>query len=189
MAVEHFSPNKLKSIVALRGGFATSERFQVSFDNPPRGLLGFIDLTYLCENVALPTKSISGVGKMIYGLDYQIPYRQAFSEISMTFYCTKGMDEKRLFDRWQNKIVDPHTGDLSYYDDYTCDITIKKFHKDAVDFTSTPVYVIKLENAWPSIVAEIQLSHAQGNEVTRLPVTFQYKKWVAVTTSGGRPGR
>ena len=180
MAIEHFSPTKLKSIVAARGGFTTSERFQVFFENPPQGLTGFTDITYLCENVALPTKSISGTDKLIYGINYQMPYRQAFSEISMTFYCTKNMDEKKMFDDWQNKIVDPHTGDLSYYDEYTCDITVKKFHKDAADFTSTPVYVIKLENAWPSIVAEIQLSHAQGNEVTRLPVTFQYKKWVAV---------
>ena len=36
---------------------------------------------------------------------------------------------------------------------------------------------IKLEKAWPSIVAEVQLTHSAGNEITRLPVTFQYKRW------------
>tara|TARA_Y100000310_G_scaffold194735_1_gene194739 strand:+ start:206 stop:745 length:540 start_codon:yes stop_codon:yes gene_type:complete len=174
MAVEQFSPNTLRSTVNRRGGFATSEKFQVFFQNPPVTLT---DLTYLCENVALPTKSISGVDKLIYGVNYQMPYRQAFPEIAMTFYCTKYMEEKQAFDRWQNTIINPTNGDLSFYEDYTCNITIHKFHKDAIDFTS-PVYSIILEKAWPSIVAEIQLSHSQGNEITRLPVTFQYKKWV-----------
>ena len=182
MAVlSEFSPDTLRSTVSRRGGFSTSERFQVIFNNPPVQLT---DIAYLCENVALPTKSISGADKFIYGVNYQIPYRQAFSEVAMTFYCTRYMAEKQSFDRWQNLIVNPTSGDLSFYEDYTCDITIHKFHKDAKDFTN-PMYSIKLENAWPSIVAEIQLSHSQGNDITRLPVTFQYKKWVAVTPSGG----
>lgn len=180
MAVEQFSPNTLRSTVSRRGGFATSEKFQIIFQNPPVTLT---DLTYLCENVALPTKSISGVDKLIYGVNYQMPYRQAFPEIAMTFYCTKYMAEKQAFDRWQNTIIDTTTGDLSFYEDYTCNIIIHKFHKDAVDFNN-PVYSIILEKAWPSIVAEIQLSHSQGNEITRLPVTFQYKKWKRWIASG-----
>ena len=174
MAVEQFSPNTLRSTVSRRGGFATSEKFQVIFQNPPVTLT---DLTYLCENVALPTKSISGVDKLIYGVNYQMPYRQAFPEIAMTFYCTKDMIEKKTFDLWQELIVNPTTGDLKFYEDYVCDITISKFAKDAIDFNATPVYKIILEKAWPSIVAEVQLTHSAGNEITRLPVTFQYKKW------------
>jgi len=180
MADEVFSPNKLRSIVAARGGFATSEKFEVIFTASKWNLSSIginSDFKYLCENVALPTKSISGTDKFIYGINYQMPYRHAYPEIAMTFYCTKHMAEKKAFDKWQNGIVNPHTGDLSYYDEYTCDITVKKFHKDAVDFTK-PVYAIKLEKAWPSIVAEVQLTHSAGNEITRLPVTFQYKKWI-----------
>ena len=181
MAVlSEFSTNKLKSFASLRGGFATSESFQVSFTAKilPLSKIGIKpEITYLCENVALPTKSISGADKLIYGLNYQMPYRHTYPEIAMTFYCTKNMDEKKAFDKWQNLIINPKTGDLSYYDDYTCDITIKKFHRDAIDFSSTPVYTIKLEKAWPSIVAEVQLTHSAGSEITRLPVTFQYKKW------------
>ena len=179
--VSEFSPEKIRSIVASRGGFTTSEKFQVIFTAIWNlSSIGISeDLSYLCENVALPTKSISGVDKLIYGVNYQMPYRQAYPEIAMTFYCTKHMAEKKAFDRWQNAIINPDTGDLSFHDDYTCDITINKFHKDATDFTK-PVYSIKLEKAWPSIVAEIQLTHSAGNELTRLPVTFQYKKWITI---------
>ena len=176
-----FSPEKIRSIVNKNGGFSTSERFQIKFTGGGDFLTTQFgkdaDLAYLCENVALPTKSISGADKLIYGLNYQMPYRQAFPEVAMTFYCTKDMPEKKSFDIWQNLIINPITGDLSLYDDYTCNIIISKYAKDAIDFNDAPVYTIKLEKAWPSIVAEVQLTHSAGNEITRLPVTFQYKKW------------
>jgi len=182
-----FSPDKIRSVVSRRGGFSTSEKFHIMFTaseniagrtNGVVTLLGNDpDLSYLCENVALPTKSIMGADKLIYGLNYQMPYRQSFPEVAMTFYCTKDMEEKRTFDLWQELIVNPTTGDLSFYEDYICDITISKYAKDAIDFNATPVYKIILEKAWPSIVAEVQLTHSSGSEITRLPVTFQYKKW------------
>ena len=185
-ALSDFSQEKIRSVVSRRGGFSTSEKFHIIFTasenisgstNEVLTLLGNdADLSYLCENVALPTKSISGVDKLIYGVNYQMPYRQAFPEIAMTFYCTKDMIEKKTFDLWQELIVNPTTGDLKFYEDYVCDITISKFAKDAIDFNATPVYKIILEKAWPSIVAEVQLTHSAGNEITRLPVTFQYKK-------------
>ena len=150
--ISEFSPTKIRNIVARRGGFSTSEKFEIGF-TASRGasasqdiatLMGEDhDLRYLCENVALPTKSIMGVDKMIYGLNYQMPYRHTFPEVAMTFYCTKNMREKKIFDKWQEMIVNPNTGDLSFYEDYTCDITVKKFHKDAIDFSS-PVYAFKL---------------------------------------------
>ena len=186
MAASPFSQTKLREIIKKRGGFTTSERFQVIFTPGTSAKLSGLglanqELSYLVENVALPTKSISGVGKMIYGLEYQMPYRQSYPEVAMTFYCTKNMAEKKTFDQWQNYIINPHTGDLSFHDDYTCDIRINKFHKDATNFNS-PVYSIILQKAWPSIVAEVQLTHTAGNELTRLPVTFQYKKWRTIGT-------
>ena len=83
-----FSPNRLRSTIADRGGLATTEKFEVVFSgngiaNLDSGIAK--DLQFLCENVALPTKSISAQEKFIHGVAYQMPYRQAFQELSMTF--------------------------------------------------------------------------------------------------------
>ena len=43
---------------------------------------------------------------------------------------------------------------------------------------SAGVYRVELLNAWPSIVAEVQYGHSQGSEIAKLPVTFQYEKWI-----------
>ena len=86
------------------------------------------------------------------------------------------MKEKVFFDNWQKQIVNERTGDLKFYNNYTCDIIIKRYSKTANDFLNAK-YEIKVDKAWTSIVSEIQLSHSGGGEVIRLPVTFQYKKW------------
>ena len=183
-----FNPQKLRDIVATRGGLATNEKYQVSFFNLPSGLDISITntLTFYCETVALPTKSISASEKMIYGTSYQMPYRQAFQELSMTFYLTDDMAQKKFFDNWQALIVDPTTGDLEFHENYTCNMKIKKYGHLASGFGDTPTYEIEIIKAWPSIVAEVQLSHGGGNEIARLPVTMQYKKWLP--TSGNRGG-
>ena len=193
MGLTNFSPDKLRAEINPEGGFATNEKYQVEFSGLPTG----IDpdsktsrrLQFLCENVSIPTKSISASDKFIYGLNYQMPYRQTFAEASMNFYVTDGMKEKTFFDNWQNKIVDAKTGDLKFHNGYTCQIAIRKFSRTESTFNN-PTYSITLFKAWPSIVAEIQLSHSGGAEVVRLPVTFQYKKWERSTVgraSGTHP--
>ena len=173
-----FDVEKLRSVLNSVGGFATTEKYSVEFT----GLIGMSPnvnsrLTYLCENLAIPTKSISGADKFIYGTNYQMPYRQTFAESSMSFYCTSKMEEKKFFDEWQAKIIDPVTGDMKFHENYTCTITIKQYKRNQ-ETTTDGVYHIELYKAWPSIVAEIQYGHSQGNEIAKIPVTFQYEKWL-----------
>ena len=180
MALSKFSPSTLRAEINPQGGFATNERYQVVFTNIPAGIdpdsKTHRRLQFLCDSVAIPTKSIAASDKFIYGTSYQMPYRQTFAELSMSFLVTDSMKEKTFFDNWQKQIVDEDTGDLKFYNRYTCGITISKFSKTQDDFIN-PTYEIEIERAWPSIVAEIQLNHSGGNEIVRLPVTFQYKKW------------
>ena len=180
MPTTKFSPDTLKSQILPEGGFATNERYQVIFTGLPSGIdpdsKTNIRLQFLCDSVAIPTKSIAAVDKFIYGVSYQVPYRQTFAEVSMNFLVTDKMKEKVFFDNWQKKIVNETTGDLKFYNNYTCDIIIKRFSKTASDFIDA-MYEIKIDRAWPSIVSEVQLNHAGGGEPIRLPVTFQYKKW------------
>ena len=173
-----FNIDTIRSTLQTSGGFATTEKYSVVFTGLSSQLNQGVNASfqYLCENVAIPTKSISGSDKFIYGTNYQMPYRQTFAESSMSFYCTRDMAEKKFFDNWQNLIIDPVTGDLKFHDNYTCTVTITQFNKQQ-DMTTDGIYQIQLHNAWPSIVAEIQYGHSQGNEIAKLPVTFQYEKW------------
>ena len=80
----------------------------------------------------------------------------------------------------------PKTGKIGYFDDYVCDISIKKYGRSQNMEGSSPKYGVTLIDAWPSIVAEVQLSHSGGTEAMKLPVTFQFKKWLPIGASGGQ---
>ena len=178
-----FSPDTLKATLLAKGGIAYNDKYIVIITKPPLGgadLPGGIDmrrqLSLLCDTATLPTKSLATYEKSIYGPVKAMPYRMTFTEASMSFIMTDGMTEKKYFDAWQNKIVDQDSGNIGYFDDYVVNINIKKFSHIAEGSTD-PTYEVDLIDAWPSIVAEVQLSHSGGGEAMKLPVTFQFKKW------------
>jgi len=177
-----FSPDTLKALLNANGGIAYNDKYMVTLNKPPGfDLPGGIEmrkrLTMLCDTATLPTKSLATFEKSIYGTVKAMPYRMTFTEASMSFIMTDSMEEKKYFDAWQNKIVGPKTGNLGFFDDYVCDISIKKFGRTASSVQQIPTYEVTLIDAWPSIVSEIQLSHSGGTEAMKLPVTFQFKKW------------
>ena len=177
-----FSPNTLRALLDSQGGLAYNDKYMVTLNKPPGfDLPGQMamrkQLTMLCDTATLPTKSLATFEKTIYGPVKAMPYRMTFTEASMSFIMTDNMREKKYFDAWQNKIVDQKNGNLGFFDDYVCDIIIQKFGRTAADSDATPTYAVKLLDAWPSIVSEIQLSHSGGTEAMKLPVTFQFKKW------------
>ena len=187
-----FSPEKIKNLLHHHGGIAYNDKYMVTLNKPPLGgtdLPGGDEmrrqLSLLCDTATLPTKSLATFEKSIYGPVKAMPYRMTFTEASMSFIMTDGMAEKHYFDAWQNMIVDQTSGNLGFFDDYICDINIKKFGRTASNFTDTPTYEVTLFQAWPSIVAEVQLSHSGGTEAMKLPVTFQFKKWKSGTLHPG----
>jgi len=177
-----FSPNTIKALLDANGGIAYNDKYMVTLNKPPAfelpgGMAMRQNLSMLCDTATLPTKSLATFEKSIYGPVKAMPYRMTFTEASMSFIMTDSMDEKRYFDEWQNKIVHPSSGNLGFFNDYVCDINIKKFGRTAADTNESPTYEVILFDAWPSIVSEIQLSHSGGTESMKLPITFQFKKW------------
>ena len=189
-----FSPDTLKALLNANGGIAYNDKYMVTLNKPPAfelpgGQVMRQSLSMLCDTASLPTKSLATYEKTIYGPVKAMPYRMTFTEASMSFIMTDGMNEKKYFDAWQNKIVDQKTGNLGFFDDYICDINIKKFGRTAGDINESPTYEVILFDAWPSIVSEVQLSHSGGTEAMKLPVTFQFKKWESTeVTTGPKTG-
>ena len=185
-----FSPEKFKALLYHHGGVAYNDKYMVTLNKPPAfelpgGIQMREHLTMLCDTATLPTKSLATFEKSIYGPVKAMPYRMTFTEASMSFIMTDNMGEKHYFDAWQNMIVDQKTGNVGFFNDYICDITIKKFGRAANDFGDRPTYEVTLFDAWPSIVSEVQLSHSGGTEAMKLPVTFQFKKWESSTSHPG----
>jgi len=175
-----FSIQKLRSKV---GEFAKGNRYNVSIF-PPSGIPALVGnsavnkLPFLCESASLPTKGIATNPHDIYGPPREIAYRETFTESALSFILDDAFTVKRFFDSWQANIINPVTGNPSYYDDYKGAINITRLENNSTNLLGGPDrYRVRLEEAYPSAVGEVALGHSQGNEVLKLSVTFKYRRW------------
>ena len=175
-----FGIETLKSKI---GEFAKGNRYNVSFADLPAGLDAGVNknLQYLCESVSLPTKGIAGTPHDIHGPPREIAYRETFTEAALSFIVDDKFTVKRFFDKWQENIINPETGNVNYWNSFVATIYITRLSNDATSFTdASNLYKIQLREAYPSAVGEIALGHTQGGEILRLSVTFKYRKWMSL---------
>ncbi len=170
-----FNTETLKEAFKKHGGIAKGQKYQALILGAPVTIPK--DLQLMCETVSLPTRSAATNELSMYGPVQSFPYRFTFTEASLNFYVTDDFAIKKLFDEWQEKIVDPVSGDVGYFDDYKCTIKISTFSDRHRGTMAPPTYAVTLIDAWPSIIGEIALGHSLGNEILKLPVTFQFRKW------------
>ena len=157
------------------GGVSRGNKFQAIITGAPVAIPK--DLQLMCETVSLPTRSAATNELAMYGPVQSFPYRFTYTEASLNFYLTEDFAIKKLFDEWMEKIIDPISGNLGYFDDYKCQIRISKFAGNHRGTFAPPDYAVTLIDAWPSIVGEVALGHSLGTDILRLPVTFQFRKW------------
>ena len=178
-SITRFSVSTLRSKVS---DFAKGHRYNVIIKPPANAGLSIgitENLKFLCESVSLPTKSIASNAHDIYGPPREMPYRTTFTEAAMSFILDDEMNVKSYFDKWQSFIINDDTGNPRYWNDYVGSIQIHRLKNNAIT-EADDAYKVELEEAYPSVVGEIALSHSGGNEILRLPVTFKYRKWTII---------
>jgi|TARA_B110000908_G_scaffold172587_1_gene241057 hypothetical protein len=186
----------LKSTIAKKGGLAKANRFQVIFTPPTQSLLNLSpetlvgnlasgkglsiknlindprDISLLCEQVMLPSRSISTLDYSADKQSNKFPYTNIDGDVNMTFILTSDMYIKSMFDNWTSSIIDMDSYNLGYKDDYSTDIVIQ-----TLDSRNIPTYGVKLEKAYPTEISVIALNNTDG-EYLRCTVTFAYDKYV-----------
>ena len=197
------SIDKLKSTITSRGGMARKNRYNVFFTPPtmsllninPQAILSNVlsgqgvsvgtlindprDISLLCDSVQLPSRTVS---TMEYQDQFQVikmPYTFADGEVSIGFLLTKDYYIKNLFDNWMDSIINAPDEEgnsvpyqLGYKTDYSTDIIIQQ-----LDEQDVPVYGVKLINAFPTSIGQIDLGNANENEFSKVEVTFGYDKY------------
>ena len=187
-----FSVEAFRTQIDKGGGPAYGDRYHVQM-NIPRTVFGIgagesaytredsveKRLSYLCDTINIPSRSLTTTEFRTYGLPVKRPYGSVYTESQMEFLCTRNMGEKKFFDAWINYIFNNNSYDIAYYKNYTTDIDIYHFDRsvsDANDLDKS-TYHIKLEEAYPTLIGEVSMNHT-ATEILKLPITFTYKKYV-----------
>tara|TARA_R100000458_G_C8247785_1_gene225301 strand:- start:698 stop:1261 length:564 start_codon:yes stop_codon:yes gene_type:complete len=127
-----------------------------------------------CEEIAFPGSQIASKEFRVYGPPREMPYERLFAgDIDLTLRLDENMRLKSLFEEWMNVIVDPRTNNVTYYDDYICDMKIQIF-SDLSD--TAPVYEGTIIEVFPKQIDAIQLGFDQRDTYMKQKVGFSFRR-------------
>lgn len=173
LGVGSFGPDFLK--YAYSEGFAKPNRFQVVFF-PPSNITTDIASTLSsgrlllgCRRAQWPSLSLATSDQRTKGPTYQIPFDQTFEELQLEFLSDRFHFNHAIFKDWIQLIYDPVTKRLDYYENYTTDLEIFQ-----LDEAGIPVNRVKMENAYPKTLSQMDLAHDNNDEIQTFSVDFVY---------------
>ena len=184
-----YNVDNFSSQIAKKG-IASPNKFAVKFTRVPKIALGndkYSDLNLMCESVALAGRSVQSLLDRQYGLNREVAYNgPTYTPVTLAFLCTANYVEKRIFDRWNNMIVDISTGyDVAYYNSY-----IGEMQVIALDVKGNAAFTMIYKECWPKTISAIELNHSTQNSPVRLSVEMQYAYWISndIKSSNDRAG-
>lgn len=151
-------------------GTAKSNRFLVTINNPAVSEADIGKLTSLyCEQASLPGMTIASQANRTFGEQREIVYDRTFDTINLNFILDKEFKVKSYFDLWMDKIINPKSRLVGYYNNYATTISIK-----ALNTQDSMMYETTLYEAYPKTIGAITLD-SNSKDIARLQVTFAYK--------------
>lgn len=192
--MSNFSIDNFRSEV-LAGGLSKPNRFEVIITAPPccNALLannkfkmaspGLVSL--FCTQASLPQTRILTSRQQIFGPPSYHPQGAEYGgdSLSLQFYLDTQMSVKTFFDTWMDGIVNRNTGEVYFANNYMCQgLTITQ-----LDEEDDPTYRIKFDDVFPTAVTPLQLDHGMSNQVHKLNVTFNYRRWHRIEVEAKQP--
>ena len=145
--------------------------------NPPAGVQwNDAEMELRIQSVSMPGKNITTTpNENAYGPSYEMANGISFAEdIEVTYILDADHRAREFFNGWQDKIVNPSTYDLNYYDDYVGTMTIYQ-----LDQNDNSAAAIKLHEVYPKTVGPLPpnvtnaLNRVQAfSSIASNPLTF-----------------
>ena len=128
-----------------------------------------------CESISLPGMNLtSSIDPGGYSVQPQVVDGVSFAEtINMTFQSSSDLEERVLFEKWQQLAWDRANWNIRYYDEYasgSVEIYI-------LDMQKNKKYGVKLYDCYPKTITDVALNFAPATDIVKINVAMQYKYW------------
>ena len=143
-------------------------------------------LSVFCEQATLPPTRIITTRQQIFGPPSFHPIGADYGgdNLSMTFSLDKWYTVKEFFDIWMDGIVVRNgkgAGCVDYQSSYLCQgLKITQLDED-----DRGHYTVIFEDAFPIAINPINLGYDLTNQVTKMSVTFCYRRWRSLSMTVG----
>ena len=166
--------------VISKKGLASSNKFEVSISFPDslQVFSGNNNLNLMCDSATIAGKTIQSTPEINYGVRREVAYNApTLSDLTLSFYCTEELEEKKKLDAWQNLIVNTKKSDgvvgnydVGYYDSYIgSQIIVTK-----LSVSGKPTYKHEYRDVFPKIIGAIDLSHGVSSGPLKITAQFAY---------------
>ena len=194
------SITQFKSAIGKRGGVARGNRFAVYMTPPNMSIFnldiqGAItsalggnfnartllndprDMSLLCDACMLPGRLINSIDDISIKQAVKIPNGFANEDVTFSFILTNDMYIKKVFDTWQQLVINTDKYRVRYQNEYTTDVIIQQLGPKDI-----PIYGVKLLKAWPLSVSSVPLDNSSENTAQKVTITMTFENF---TTEGG----
>lgn len=128
-------------------------------------------LQIMCQVASFPGTNVDTAELKAGGKPRKFAYGLSYDTADFAFLVSNDMREKKVFDYWIKTIVNPKTGNVGFYDDYIVDVTIEQ-----MDEWGRVTHVVKLEEAYPTVVTPMELDMGSSNTAAMLRTSFIYRR-------------
>ena len=199
------SIEQLKSNIQSRGGLARPNNFLIEL--PTLGGVSSESMNVLCRSATLPGKQILTHDRQIGMEREKVAYGYAVDDVTMTFLMTNDYAVRNYFDRWKNIILNEDGQTVKYKNEYQSRVVIHQLANSVPSImlganinigpfsagktvgrgfpvggrldVTTSVYSVRLEDAFPTTIGEIQLNNDQDGFI-EMNVQMSFTNWTTV---------
>jgi len=173
--------NDIKKFIAHIGtnGITKQNQFTVTFSIPPLVLdkLSTSDasevLNLMCTNFDFPGSNLDSQTITTSGHHHKSGYLTNYTDIDFTFYLSRNMSEKVVFETWLAVIQNKESKSMNYTDDYSVDMQVQTYIQSVSESPDT--YDITLIKAYPVVIAPISMDKTSNNSFSTLTVSMTYE--------------
>jgi hypothetical protein len=165
-------PNAIDTLVASISHKKLSYPFKYEISFSAVDPMSNLRLAVSCESVTMPGKTISTQEIKTHGPVDEMPYEVSYSgDVEVMFKLAGDYFERNIFEKWQNKVVDPKTNNLGYKDSYVSEVQITQ-----LDQQDQPIYHLILEDAFPKTIHPLELGDEKEG-IQKQTISLSYRQW------------
>jgi hypothetical protein len=137
------------------------------------------DASLLCTDITMPGRIFNTSPYRHAGAPYKYPTSVQYGDITATFIGDKFLRLRRFFEIWQSTIYNNQTGLFNFYKEYIGDIDIFQLGQfEDMNDRDAATYGVRLREAYPSAIGQIEYSSGATNQYVGIQVTFSFRDWL-----------
>ena len=146
------------------------------------------DFTFLCRSAGIPASTIGTVEVPFRGRVIKLPGDRTFESWTITVMADESMEVRGYFEKWMEKL-NKHENGAGYTADFASTLKVSQLARgtstsDALKDPHSIVRAYDFYNAFPTNIAQIDLSYDNNNTIAEYTVEFQYDWWEANKSDG-----